>query len=391
MDRFFRLHGQVMCYDWGVPGHASMVAKLASGGSGVSVDEQRPYAEVLSVGKALSIQAHPDKALAARLHSARPDLYRDDNHKPEMAIGLSEFEALCGFKPLTDIADTLERVPELRDLVGAEVSSSFVEVARAQTSHVRVVNGDGGSADSNQQHLRNLFATLIQQPSDAISSHLSACVARLTSNGETVASYQRGTPEELVLRLNGQFPGDIGCFGGLLLNYVTLQPGEALFLGANEPHAYLSGDCIECMASSDNVVRAGLTPKLKDVAVLVSMLTYTARPASEQILHGTPVSKSTMLYAPPVPEFRVWRTELEPGTQEEHEGVCGPSILLVTEGEVDLSYDGEEGGVKLEKASLGSVFYAAPGVQIGMLCKGSSRTVVYRAFCEMLDGSEMAS
>ena len=57
-----------------------------------------------------------------------------------------------------------------------------------------------------------------------------------------------------------------------------MQPGEALFLGANEPHAYLYGDCVECMAASDNVVRAGLTPKFKDVETLTSMLTYTDGP-----------------------------------------------------------------------------------------------------------------
>jgi mannose-6-phosphate isomerase len=67
-------------------------------------------------------------------------------------------------------------------------------------------------------------------------------------------------------------------FCSLLLNHITLQPGEGVFLAANEPHAYLSGDCVECMACSDNVVRAGLTPKFKDKVTLVDMLTYTSGP-----------------------------------------------------------------------------------------------------------------
>lgn len=80
--------------------------------------------------------------------------------------------------------------------------------------------------------------------------------------------------EELVLRLEKQYPGDIGVIAAFLFNYVKLNPGEALYLGANEPHAYIHGECIECMATSDNVVRAGLTPKNRDVQTLCSMLTY---------------------------------------------------------------------------------------------------------------------
>lgn len=80
--------------------------------------------------------------------------------------------------------------------------------------------------------------------------------------------------EELVLRLEKQYPGDIGVIAAFLFNYVKLNPGEALYLGANEPHAYIHGECVECMATSDNVVRAGLTPKNRDVQTLCSMLTY---------------------------------------------------------------------------------------------------------------------
>lgn len=80
--------------------------------------------------------------------------------------------------------------------------------------------------------------------------------------------------EELVLRLEKEYPGDVGVIASFLLNYVKLNSGEALYLGANEPHAYIHGECVECMATSDNVVRAGLTPKKLDVPTLCSMLTY---------------------------------------------------------------------------------------------------------------------
>ena len=64
-------------------------------------------AQVLSVRKALSIQSHPDKKLAEKLHAEHPKLYPDDNHKPEMALALSSFEALCGFCPSEELREVL--------------------------------------------------------------------------------------------------------------------------------------------------------------------------------------------------------------------------------------------------------------------------------------------
>lgn len=93
-------------------------------------------------------------------------------------------------------------------------------------------------------------------------------VARLQSLANPDATHA------LLLRLHSEFPGDVGIFSPLLLNYLVMAPGESFFIGPNEPHAYLSGDCVECMALSDNVVRAGLTPKFKDVDTLCAMLTY---------------------------------------------------------------------------------------------------------------------
>lgn len=81
-----------------------------------------------------------------------------------------------------------------------------------------------------------------------------------------------------MLKLEKQYPNDVGVLAALLLNHLKLNPGEAIYIGANQPHAYLAGECVECMASSDNVVRAGLTPKYMDVKVLSSMLTYTQVP-----------------------------------------------------------------------------------------------------------------
>lgn len=109
-------------------------------------------------------------------------------------------------------------------------------------------------------------------PASIFSVQLTAMIARLTARKESGA--EMSPLDDLILRLHDQYPGDIGVFSPLLTNYMRLQTGESFFIGANELHAYISGECVECMALSDNVVRAGLTPKFKDCETLCRMLNY---------------------------------------------------------------------------------------------------------------------
>ena len=139
-------------------------------------------------------------------------------------------------------------------------------------------------------------------------------------------------------------------------------------------------DCVECMAASDNVVRSGLTPKLKDVSTLVNMLTYNHGPADAQILHGVPFKSSTktLLYNPPIEEFSVLKTELSSkGQSETLEGLQGPSILIVTHGQGLIS---SESSVPQE-AGFGAVFFIAAQTPVTLEAQ-SDKAIFYRAFCE---------
>ena len=179
--------------------------------------------KVLSIRKALSIQAHPDKQLAERLHTGRPDVYKDNNHKPEMACALTEFEALVGFRPLNEIRDFLNRYDELREVVGESCSSVFIKsIGEKDISEVQ-----------QKGILRDLFGSLMSSEPDKISSSLQKLLNNNADSGDSII--------KLIRRLNIQFPNDVGCFCAFLLNYVVLSPGDAIYLGANEPHAYLSG------------------------------------------------------------------------------------------------------------------------------------------------------
>lgn len=294
----------VQNYAWGVKGDSSLVAKLHARNAMDSADASKPYAElwigthssapaklyrepgktlteyiaeeqknfqigehtltelpyllkVLSVGGALSIQAHPNKVLAAKLHEKNPTAYKDDNYKPEMAVALTPFDALCGFRSCDAIMSDVTRVPEFAEAAGRVVAEEFVMSIR-------------GGAKNRADALKSFFGSLMRQEEEKVKECLTQLVERLNKMEEKDIDAQDKTLQEL----HAQYPGDVGCFAAYLMNRLTLKPGEAIYIGANEPHAYLGGECVEIMANSDNVVRAGLTPKFKDVDVLVDMLTY---------------------------------------------------------------------------------------------------------------------
>ncbi|XP_073296360.1 mannose-6-phosphate isomerase 2-like [Primulina huaijiensis] len=271
--------------------------------------------KVLSVAKALSIQAHPDKDLAAILHKQQPGVYKDDNHKPEMALAVTHFEALCGFVGIEELKRVLHDVPEIVEVVGSPCANQVLHMSKQ----------DGEKKWKGV--LQTLFTELMSVNKAVISDVISKLISRLTRKREVTELTDK---EQLVLKLENQYPGDIGVLAAFLLNYVKLNPGEALYLGANEPHAYIYGECVECMATSDNVVRAGLTPKHRDVQTLCSMLTY--KPGFPTILSGIVSNSFTRKYIPPFDEFEVDQCILPKETSTVFSAVPGVSICVVMAG-----------------------------------------------------------
>ncbi|KFP05382.1 Mannose-6-phosphate isomerase, partial [Calypte anna] len=278
--------------------------------------------KVLSVNTALSIQAHPNKELAVKLHAQFPEHYPDANHKPEMAIALTPFEGLCGFRPVEEIVSFLQTVPELRALIR--------EVAAEQLERSGSDDPRGVSAA-----LRVCFTRLMKSEKKFFVDQLNMLVKRISQEAAE-GKDTSGSNGDLLLRLHSQYPGDIGwCFTIYFLNLVRLEPGEAMFLGANEPHAYLYGDCVECMACSDNTVRAGLTPKFIDVLTLCEMLNYTPAPSSSKIFPATQsqLDPCVYVYDPPVPDFAIMRIEIPPSIKLYLlSALESASILLVIQG-----------------------------------------------------------
>ena len=300
---------------------------------GSSRDDLSFLLKVLSIRKVLSIQAHPDKRLAEQLHAERPNVYKDPNHKPEMAIALSEkVRVMCGFRTMPEIQEHLEQYPEFATVLGQSL-----------TNHV--LGWEEGTEWKNL--LREVFHAYVAAPEDVLIKEVESMTGRLRK------CKAPNDVQRLILQLEEQFPGDCGIFAPLLLNIMELKTGEGLFIDANVPHAYISGEILECMACSDNVVRAGLTPKLKDVSTLVNMLTYeTGKPETTK---GRALDDNLRRYAPPVPDFLVDVVDVRPGQTIELSPVDSPAILLTLEGDGCL----KQGEVALDVSFGLSAFVSA--------------------------------
>jgi len=316
-------------------------------GKKLAEEAQLPFLlKVLSIEKALSIQAHPDRALAAKLHAERPDVYKDPNHKPEIAIALTDFEALCGFRMIPDILELVDAVPELASIVGPEAT----ELLRAA-----VVSGDEDDASAA---LKQAYCVVMRSNEEVVSSHLRALVGRASApppsegHKDIVAKAFM-----LVRRLFEQFGADIGIFSVFFLNFAEMKVGECLYMPQNTPHAYLSGDIVECMACSDNVVRGGLTLKYKDLDVLCDMLVYKGAPPPT--IAPDVLEPGMKLYAhKELDEFQVTHLKLTAGSSRRY---CfsgqGPALGFAFKGHGNLRVSGEN--TRLES---GVVFLLAAGV-----------------------------
>lgn len=328
--------------------------------------------KVLSVRTALSIQAHPAKAHAEELHRLRPDLYKDANHKPEMAIALTEFHALCGFRPLHQIKILISGLTELRSLIGQGAADDLVSA---------------DSADCADQ-LKRVFSALMTADSHLVKQSMTQLLNRLESDRASVSESVDQDDIDLFLRLHGQYPSDVGCFGALFLNHICLQPGESLFLAPNLPHAYLSGDCVECMACSDNVVRAGLTPKHRDVETLLSMLEYSCSESSQLLFRPEPEQEHVQLYRPPVPDFAVSRVQCcGSAVKEQYLDLVtrqSASVIICINGSAECHVTASSSpplpSAKFQLTS-GSVIFVLANQNVRLQIDSQSELLLYQAFC----------
>lgn len=223
--------------------------------------------KVLAADNALSIQVHPNKQDAELGYAKEQQLgvplsafnrnYKDANHKPELVYALTEYQAMNGFRPFDEI------ITEFRQCDIPEIKGCLEQFER----------------NPNQDGLSQFFVEI-----------LSMGETRKVNAVDHLLNYAAKNPSrsvcDLILDLAEQYPNDVGLFAPLLLNVITLKPGEAMFLSAKTPHAYIKGTGLEIMANSDNVLRAGLTPKHIDVEELVKCTDFIPKPMNTLLTHA---------------------------------------------------------------------------------------------------------
>lgn len=317
--------------------------------------DQLPFLlKVLAADEPLSLQAHPSAQQAAdgfaREEAAGVPLnspirnYRDRNHKPELVVALDRFEALAGFR---DPGDTVY----LFRALDVEALTPYVNLLAGQS------DADG---------LRALFTTWITLPQPSLDvlvpAVLDGAVRYLSSDDARFVGEAR-----TLLELGERYPADAGVLASLLLNRLTLEPGEGIYLPAGNLHAYLRGLAVEVMANSDNVLRGGLTPKHVDVPELLRVLDFS--PASEAHLHVETVTDGAQTrYRTPAREFALSRFDLADG-EPTQVGIKGPRILLCTQGDVTL--DGSGTGLKVRAGQ--SVWVPADGGSVTLTGRSDAR------------------
>ncbi|HCL5270300.1 TPA: mannose-6-phosphate isomerase [Salmonella enterica] len=270
--------------------------------------------KVLCAAQPLSIQVHPNKrnsetgfakenAAGIPMDAAERN-YKDPNHKPELVFALTPFLAMNAFREFSDIVALLQPV--------AGAHSAIAHFLQAP----------------NAERLSQLFVSLLNMQGEEKSRALAVLKAALNS--------QQGEPWQTIRVISEYYPDDSGLFSPLLLNVVKLNPGEAMFLFAETPHAYLQGVALEVMANSDNVLRAGLTPKYIDIPELVANVKFEPKPASE--LLTVPVKSGAELDFPiPVDDFAFSLHDL--ALQETSISQHSAAILFCVEGEAVLRKD----------------------------------------------------
>lgn len=301
--------------------HAGSPAKIESGATlreAIGHDLSFLF-KILAAETPLSIQAHPNSQQAlegfARENAAGIDLnspvrnYKDAHHKPEMLVALTEFQAMCGFKSVAEIDAMLADFAEIPSL-----SDTFKTTA----SGWREMLASSG--------LAALVADVLSRRDNFL-----GFTTELAGLAEFEGQY------ELAARLNQLYAGDPGVFMAMLMNHVWLEPGQAIFLGAGEIHAYLSGLGVEIMAASDNVLRGGLTEKHIDVDELVSILNFEPTAAAvvvpAQVMHGV------YEYVAPVDDFALLRVDVDGEVVLSTSPLHSESIALVTNGSISLLAD----------------------------------------------------
>jgi mannose-6-phosphate isomerase len=292
--------------------------------------------KVLAADRPLSLQAHPTTAqaeagFAAEEAAGVPNIdptrtFKDPFHKPEILCAITPVEALCGFRPVEESLHCLAKLqlPELKPTIAALARGGL----RAVIPQLLALSA---------RRRESLVRAVAVKAAGFVAAH----------DPEFINTYRWAAT------LADTYPGDPGVVISLMCNHLRLAPGEAVFLPAGNLHAYLCGAGVEVMASSDNVLRGGLTNKHVDLAALIEVLDFTD--GKVPVLHPV-LGPGGLRYPVPVEDFDLTRVQVDvdPGVLT----TAGPQVLLCAEGTAVLA--GPDGELELRRGESAFLPAGAP-------------------------------
>jgi len=306
--------------------------------------ETLPYLlKALDVKDMLSIQVHPSKADAVKdfveenikgiLHDSPHRNYKDENHKPELMVAMGEFWLLHGFKPEDEIMKTLKDVPELNSLLAVFEYSGYY----------------------------GLYKKVMEMPQEEVNAQLQPLLGRIIPlyyEGKLKRSQEDYWAAKGALTFSQPDKTDRGIFSVYLFNLVEMHRGEAIFQDTGMPHAYLEGQNVEIMASSDNVLRGGLTNKHIDVYELLKHV--RCEPTRPDILKGEELA-GELIYKTAAPDFELSSFSVPKGESVSFVPHTA-EIMLLIEGEAQVMHKGNK--VILKKGSPSAIIFPCDEVRL---------------------------
>ncbi len=310
--------------------------------------------KILSIAKALPLQIHPDKELSGQLHKNDPEKFSDDNHKPEIAVALTKFELFVGFKPLNDL-EKLMALPFLKQFMP-----------------------DGDDKEFDDEIVKQICSSMLTAPETTV-AEVHDQLEKTSRESLGSQAYLLDLLPRVVQQYSKEDNGNMVAL--IMMNFLTLSPGQAIYVPADGIHAYLAGDIVECMARSNNVLNTGFCPRADrdSIELFTNALTFKQHDPREPLLQRQACDKSksgkTTEFKPPMSEFNMMITELGAGEKDTLEEVKGPSTIIVTRGGGTMAAGGN-----LYELQEGWIFFIGQGVEVEYTA--DAELTVFRAYAE---------
>ncbi|SCK11336.1 mannose-6-phosphate isomerase, class I [Streptomyces sp. WMMB 322] len=326
--------------------------------------------KLLAAASPLSLQVHPDLEQARQGFAdeeargvpvnAPERNYKDANHKPELICALTDFDGLCGFRRAGNAADLL---------AGLDVDAiePYVDILRASPESAALREVLTAVLTADREEMSGTVAE-VARSAERLAAAAGAGAGAGTASGAGDPAAADAPAYAVCASLARHYPGDPGVIAAMLLNHVSLRPGEALYLGAGVPHAYLGGLGVEIMANSDNVLRCGLTPKHVDVPELLRIVRF--EPGEPAVLRPEAGPGGEERYDVPVSEFRLSRFVVAPGAAAGPLDSRTPQIVLCAGGRIVLRVDAGRGEDELA-LERGQSVYVPAGERVAVAGEGT--------------------